>query len=343
MAQPAWVNFRHTVEYLAARIGAMSLVSLDLDRAFRGAESVGSFWYRIDPKHRRRARDNLRMAFPDWSEKQIRQTTEASMQELIKLVIEVFTLPRLLTTSNWPDRIKFDGIGPAIRLMNTGRPALLLTGHMGNWEAMGLLLALLGYPVHAIARPMNNRAVNQWLIQARMSTGLKIINKNEAESERMIRGLNEGGMLGIVGDQNGGAKGVFVPFFGRLASTHKSIGVLAVSKNLPVICGAALRTDGGLGRFRIHPPEIIMPEDWADQPDPAYYVTARFMHSLEMQIRTQPAQYLWIHRRWKSRPRHEELGKPIPAVLRRKLEALPWMDDALIRRLESPARQQQQS
>ena len=88
--------------------------------------------------------------------------------------------------------------------------------------------------------------------------------------------------------------------------------------------------------------DIIRPEDWADQPDPLYYITARYSRALEQMVREVPEQYLWIHRRWKSRPRHERRGRPVPPRLRAKIHALPWLDadeaDSIIETSDRAAR-----
>ncbi|MCC5831069.1 MAG: lysophospholipid acyltransferase family protein [Phycisphaeraceae bacterium] len=328
-----WV--KHWGEFLAARLGAMAMQSMDLGQATLVAKSLGRGWFKMDSNHRERAIGNLTHAFPEWSPRQVWNVAEGSLQELLNLIIETFTLPRLLSQTTWPQRVRFEGIDEALALMNSGRPVLLLTGHLGNWEAMGLLLSLLGYPVHAIARPMNNPLVDRWLLGARRRRGLRIINKNQDESSRMLEVLDRGEMLGIVGDQNGGTKGLFVPFFGRLASTHKSIGLLAAQRKVPVIFGAAIRMKEKPCTFLLKVQEVVMPDDWVDQPDPVYYLTARFMHAMELLIRQHPTQYLWVHRRWKTRPRHEREGKPLPATLRRKIEALPWMDEPTLHRIEA--------
>jgi KDO2-lipid IV(A) lauroyltransferase len=74
--------------------------------------------------------------------------------------------------------------------------------------------------------------------------------------------------------------------------------------------------------------DVFGPEDYLSQPDPLYYLTARYRRSIENLVRVAPSQYLWMHRIWKSRPRHERLDRPFPDSLRRKLGELPWMDDA---------------
>jgi KDO2-lipid IV(A) lauroyltransferase len=82
--------------------------------------------------------------------------------------------------------------------------------------------------------------------------------------------------------------------------------------------------------------DIIRPKDWESQEDPLYYITARYNRAIERMIRAAPEQYLWVHRRWKSRPKHERVGSPMPDRLRRKIASLPWIDEAMLAELERP-------
>jgi KDO2-lipid IV(A) lauroyltransferase len=151
----------------------------------------------------------------------------------------------------------------------------------------------------------------------------------------MMEVLREGGALGIIADQNAGDRGMFVPFFGKLASTYKSVGLLAMRQKVPIICGYAHRV-GYDCQYEMGVEDIIEPDQWQNQPDPLFYITARYMRAIEMMVRKAPKQYLWMHRRWKSRPPHEHQGKPMGDSLRRNLESLPWMTPELMKRLEEP-------
>jgi KDO2-lipid IV(A) lauroyltransferase len=144
--------------------------------------------------------------------------------------------------------------------------------------------------------------------------------------------LRSGGRVAFIADQNAGDQGLFVPFFGRLASSYKSIGLLAMRYQVPTAAGVAPRLEGRF-KYELTATDIIRPEDWADHPDPLFYITARFNRAMELMIRRTPEQYLWVHRRWKSRPRHERLGRPIPRRLITKLETLPWLTSQEIERL----------
>jgi KDO2-lipid IV(A) lauroyltransferase len=321
-------------QYLAARLAAMVLTSFDVDANLRTAAALGRAMYRLDRRHRERAAASIAMAFPQWDAHAVQQVTQASFEHFVQLAVEVCHTPRVVHLDSWARHTQLTNLAPAIELLNARKPLIMLTGHVGNWEALGYLLAVLGYDMDAIARPIDNPLINDWLLGIRERRGMRIITKWDA-TDRMLAVLNRGGTLGFIADQNAGDKGLFVPFFGKLASTYKSIGLLAMNRNIPVVCGYAHRIGPGF-RYELGVADIIYPEDWQGQPDPLYYVTARYCRALETMVRMRPEQYLWMHRRWKSRPRHEREGKPMPSALRRRLEQLPWMDQAQLEQLHQP-------
>ena len=168
----------------------------------------------------------------------------------------------------------------ALRTLLDRPPCLLITGHCGNWEILGYAMGLLGFRIHALYRPLDLRAADRWAREVRGRRGLFLVDKFGAAQE-LPRIMDRGDLVGFVADQNAGGKGVFVPFFDRLASTYKSIALLAQRYNAPIVCGQALRL-GREGhdapadlrrqtfRYKIHVSDIILPEHWADQPDPTF-------------------------------------------------------------------------
>jgi len=325
----------HWSQYLAARLAAMGLTCFDVNTNLRTAAWAGRCLHHLDARHRRRAHDSIAQSFPEYTDAQIDELTLRSFEHFIQLVIEIIHTPRLMHGETWYQHVRYQNIAPVLELLNADRPLLMLTGHVGNWEILGYVMAVLDYPLHAIARPLDNPLLNDWVLSIRQRHGMSIITKWNA-TDRMVELLQRGEPLGFIADQNAGDKGIFVPFFGRLASTYKSIGLLAMNQNVPITCGCAQRVGSGY-QYEVITEDIIYPEDWLNQPDPLYYITARYCRAIEMMIRRDPAQYLWMHRRWKSRPRFEREGKPMPPALQRNLEQLPWMDQSTLDRLKAGA------
>ena len=282
---------------------------------------------------------NIQWCFPECGDAKARTIAHASYRHLFMLGAETSMSPRHFAFDQWPDWITFGDLGRAVSLMLSG-PAILITGHCGNWELLGAWLGGLGLPMHAVYRPFDNLAIDGWVRRTRARLGIDLVDKFGA-SDIIPQVLEENEPVAFIADQNAGDRGLFVPFFDRLASTYKSIGLLAMRHEAPIICGAALRTTRhadelnieGL-RYHIDVYDIITPDDWADQPDPLFYITARYRRAMEAMIRAAPEQYLWMQKAWRSRPRFERDGKPMPASLVRKLESLPWMDESQMSRIQ---------
>ena len=333
MAQPGFIA--KWLQYLGARLAGFALSVGDVETNLRVMGAAGRALHRVSRKHRRRIAANMAVSFPHWSPAEVERVGSRAFEHFMKLIVEVAVTPRLLHADTWPSRVSFRDMGHTMQRLNAGLPCIVLTGHVGNWEMLGFVNALMGYPVDALARPIDNPLINHWLTSVREQRGLRIITKWDA-TDRMVDVLNSGGALGFVADQNAGAKGIFVPFFNRLASTYKSVGLLAINQRVPVVCGFCRRMGDGF-HYEISTVDMIHPHEWEAQRDPLFYVTARYMRAIETMVRRAPEQYLWMHRRWKSRPRWEEQGKPMPANVQRSLEELPWMDQSLMERLKQPA------
>jgi len=268
------------------------------------ARIFARIWWYVFPRHRRRACAHIRMALgQDLPEPEVRRLALRSLEALTMLAIDFIFLPHLVNERTWGRYIELHNMRDALRIMLNGRGALLLTPHFGNWELAGYLLALFGFDVAAIMRPLDNAYLNDYVVDVRRRTGLALIDKKGAmDGAEDI--LARGGALGFIADQNAGSKGMFVEFFGIKASTYKSIGLLAMTREVPIIVGYARRL-GNRFRFEVGVERIIHPHEWADRADPLRWVTQEFTRAMEASIRRAPEQYLWIHRRWKSRPKGE--------------------------------------
>lgn len=337
----------HVPAYWAMR-GALSLPLLAGPRpALEAARSLGRGFARMPFNRKRleRAAEHIRMARPDWDEATRIECAVRSYEHLFMLGVEVSYTPRLMSDDAWIRHVELDNIAEGLRHMFSGRPVIFITGHCGNWEFLGYAMALLGFPMHALYRPIDNEPLDTWVRETRGRRGLILLDKFGALKE--IPDLLEAGApIGFVADQNAGDRGHFVPFFGRLASTYKSIGLTAYHAGARIIVGQARRLGwnsaeqrpvehgfsaplerGGM-RYRMEVIDSFGPEDWLGQPDPMFYLTARYRRAIERMILMAPEQYLWMHRIWKSRPRHERLNRPFPDSLRRRMLDLPWMDEA---------------
>jgi KDO2-lipid IV(A) lauroyltransferase len=164
----------------------------------------------------------------------------------------------------------------------------------------GYALGLLGFPAHAVARPLDNPYLDDFLRRFRERTGQKVLAK-KGDFDQMQKILDAGGVIATLADQDAGQRGLFVEFFGRPASTHKAVALLALEHRVPMLVIGA-RNTGGPMRYQVIAQELILPEEYEGRPDAVRAMTQRFTTALERVVRTAPEQYFWLHRRWKHQP-----------------------------------------
>ncbi len=329
------------------------------------ARWLGHQYPRFSPSRFDRAVQNLREAYPTWDDEQIRAYAVKSYQHLFQLAVEILHAPRLITQEACSRHLVFTDISEPVKTLLKEGPCILITGHCGNWELIGYAISMLGFPMHAVYRPLDLRPLDSWLYETRARRGLTLLSKFGAVRS-LPPVLQRGEPVGLVADQSGGDRGIFAPFFGRLTSTYKSIGLLAMQTGARIICGVArrLRDDEypSTGpweetvanartfapgdsiatipslRYSVELIDTFGPEAWTGQSDPLFYLTSRYRRAIETMVRRAPEQYFWMHRIWRSRPAHERHNKPFPPQLKEKLLSLPWMTpaevDAIIQRSE---------
>lgn len=294
------------LQYVGLRLILIMLNTWPIELNLAAARFFGDCMYLLDKKHRARACANLRRSFPDMPEERVRLMARESMRQMFLLAVEVLFTTRLVNIATFARYIDFnEDVSTILEMMlRRDRGLIMLTGHYGNWEILGYAFATLGFETTSVARPLDNPYINDWIMSVRENRGQRIIDKKGATDE-VLRVLNDHGAVGMIADQNAGPKGIFVDFFGRKASTYKSIGLLAMEHKCPVAIGYARRMGKGF-KFHLGMSDIIYPEDWEGQEDPLRYITQRYTTAIEKFVREDPREYLWVHRRWKTRPRGEE-------------------------------------
>lgn len=307
------------VLYLLLRGLSTTIHCLPLPAAMRLAAFLGDIMYVLDRRHRQRSMENLRRSFPGKSERELRKLTRDSFRLLPMLGVEVMLTPRYVKLERLAQLFVLGNIGDIIRLMVEGESGgVFVTAHYGNWEVLGYAMATMGFETTSVARPLDNPYINEFLLGVREKRGQRIVDKRGALKEAPAV-LDKQGAVAFIADQDAGPKGMFVDFFGRPASTYKSIGLLAMRYQVPVFVGFARRL-GYDFKFRIDVQDIIRPADWRQQRDPLRYITQRYTKAIEDTVRGEPGQYLWLHRRWKSRPKGE-LESELKAVEKTNAQA----------------------
>lgn len=299
--------------YIGLRAFVVFLSVFDIETNLRTARYLGRLLWKYYHRGRRRALDNLRASFPEKSEWWVWETGERSFEHIAMLAVDVLFTPRLVRKSNWRNYSTYKNVERAKWIMKEGKGMLMTAAHYGNFEIIGYLLGLFGFNIYSIARPLDNKFISRYLYGVRQRGRQQIIDKKGA-AKLMNSIASAGATLCFIADQDAGRKGLFVDFFGRKASTYKSIGLLAITNNLPIGVGYSRRVDNRF-YFEIGINRIIFPEEWADKDDPLEWVTAEYTKAIEEFIRREPSQYWWLHRRWKHRPKEEKDAPSLQAVV----------------------------
>jgi KDO2-lipid IV(A) lauroyltransferase len=286
--------------YLTVRLLVCFIQSLSWETALGLARGLARLVYRLDRRHREIAAENVAQAFPELSPEAREDLVRRSFEHLASMAVEMFLAPRIMTAENHRTYISCDD-DDLKRLQGYWKaapPMVVVTGHFGNWEVLNYLCAMIGFQTKVIARRLDNPYLDRFLASFRKQTGAEILDK-DGDYDRITGTLATGGILGMVGDQDAGRKGLFVEFFGRPASTFKSIALLTLEYDATLFVVGAARV-GTPFQYHIYVEDIIEAAEYADDPDAPRKITERYTAGLERMVRRHPEQYFWVHRRWKS-------------------------------------------
>jgi Kdo2-lipid IVA lauroyltransferase/acyltransferase len=273
-------------------------------RVARGfAATVTSLLFSLQPKLQKTAEFNMRLAFPDWADAQRKDATRKMVRNLGWMAAEFARLPRL-TKENIEDVVILEGHENFLEGQRRGKGVLYLTGHIGAWELSSFAHALYGYPLHYMARPLDNKRLDALVNQYRCSSGNRPIFKNES-ARVMLRILKDSGTVGILADQNTlPAEGAFVNFFGKLACTTTGLARVALHTGAAVVPGYAY-WDESIQKYRLRFEPTVELIRTGDTERDVFENTQRFAKVIEEIIRKHPDQWVWVHKRWKTRPKGE--------------------------------------
>jgi KDO2-lipid IV(A) lauroyltransferase len=288
----------HRVEYAIARVLEKAVSTLPERAADAFGAHIGRTIQRMGIR-REVVDENLRIAFPDQSSEWIERTKRAAYEHLGREATAMLRLSKLDANAAI-ERTTMVGWEEIQEARSLGRGVLLVAGHYGNWEIAAASVAARGVPIAAIVRRQGNRLVDERLQQLRRQLGVETIYQGQAPS-RVPRILRANGVVGIVGDQDARRSGIFVPFFGRPASTHRGPALFALRLNAPVFTCHAHRLPGKDVRYEVRGERVNF-ETTGDLDTDVRSLTAEFALRLERVVRENPEQYFWFHKRWKSKP-----------------------------------------
>lgn len=273
-------------------------------RVARGlAAAIARLLFTFRPKLRRTADFNLRLAFPEITERARKSILRKMVRHLGWMAAEFARFPKL-KKENIEKLVILDGHENFLEGHRRGNGVLYLTGHIGAWELSSFAHALYGYPLHYMARPLDNQRLDALVNRYRCASGNQPIFKNES-ARVMLRVLKEAGTIGILADQNTmPEEGLFVDFFGKPACTTTGIARVALHTGAAVVPGYAV-WDESLQKYRLRfePPVGLIRTGDAERD--IFENTQAFAKVIEAIIRKHPEQWIWLHARWKTRPTDE--------------------------------------
>ncbi len=248
--------------------------------------------------------ENLAIAFPEWSEAKRRALVPAVVENTLRLALEVAYLRRI-DKGELAESVEVEpGLYAEIVAAAKETGFIFAAGHLGNWEWQGAVGTLKLGPMGVIYKPMHNARSDKFLREMREGLGMLPFSTRERNQRALLGWLRGGGVVAILIDQDARREGVFVPFFGREASTAPGMATLALRYGLPVLPAFCVRT--GACKFKLVAGEWFRPDPAAGREAETMRLLNHYHRALEAAIREYPEQYFWWHRRWKTRPRDKK-------------------------------------
>jgi len=282
----------------AAVVGALaSITPLRVARAF--GRGLGRLLSDLDPRHVAVATANLRQAFPHWDAVRRLRTARQVYAHFGQVLLEILWLHGR-SRAEVLGLVEVVGREHVEAAFAAGRGVLCVTAHIGNWEMHGLTHGWMFGPISVVARPIDNPDLHRRLCDVRTMGGNAVIDKRHALAQ-IMRGLKENRAIAILIDQNVQAQdGIFVDFFGRGAATTTVAAALAVRTGCALLPSHTVL--GRDGRYRLVYDPVVRWSASGDRRADVARLTQELTTIIEGWIREAPEQWLWLHKRWKTRP-----------------------------------------
>lgn len=266
-------------------------------------EGVAALAWSLVPRLRRIGMHNLELAFPEKSDAERRHILKATYRSLGWQLAEFCGMPRY-TRENTRNLVRYEGLEHYLTAQNKGNGVLIVTAHLGAWELSSFWHSLMGHPITMVIRRLDNPRVDRLVNGIRCLHGNRVVHKDDF-ARGLLAAMKRGDTVGILMDTNmTPPQGIFVPFFGVEACTASGLARVALRTGAAALPGFMVwkASEGG---YVLHfGPEIDVTRTGDDERD-VVENTARFTREIEAMIRRYPEQWLWVHRRWKTRPAGE--------------------------------------
>jgi KDO2-lipid IV(A) lauroyltransferase len=282
---------------------------LPRDVALALGRSLGTLARRLQPRRAQIADDNLRHAFPDMPQTKRSELVGRVFREMGHGFVEMLRLDMFDGKNDLARYFTIEGIDHIREALQLGRGCILLTGHLGFWEAGSYVLPTLGFPIGIVAKPMKNPLVDAYFRRLRQAYGAYIIDTHKG-ARRIVKALQSNHAVGILMDQHMPRRqAVRVPFFGRPAYTTPIVARIAIKNQVPIVPVFAYRNHDNTYRAKASP-FFFLAKDLSDAGVVAG--TVLLTAKIETAIREDAGQWFWVHRRWKHMGKDAESTHAIP-------------------------------
>jgi len=287
---------QNQLEFFFFRAFSKIFCFLGLKRARRATTLLAFLFYYIIPLRKKVVIENLRKAFPELSEKEIKETAYKSYKSFAITLIEILLLPKL-TKEELLNSVECPNVGLIKEEMDKGRGMILLTAHFGNWEYGAIAGGLLsGFVFNALVKQQRNELVDNWLNQKREKWGNRIIPLG-ISVRNVYQELKNKKLIAIVADQRGPADGVRVNMFGIPTAVYTGFASLHIKMNVPILVGIVVRQPDRT--YRVELERLETDNITGSEEERVEIITQRYYDILERKIKKNPEQWLWMHKRWK--------------------------------------------
>ena len=292
-------KFRRYYLYYWGRCLAFVLYLIPIKAALVIGRLMGRLGFWLAWKYRDLAISNLRCAFPEKSRLEIKRLAVKVFENLGKIAVELVNFPKI-NKFNIDNFIRIENAGILEGELKKGRGVILLTAHFGNWEMLALTTRVKGYPGSAIGRRLYFHKYDQYLNHLRKIHDVNVIYRDQSPRS-ILKVLRAGKIIGMLADQDvDSVEGVFVDFFGRPAYTPIGPAALAMASGASIVPAFMVRREGDKHVMVIDKPVEIA--DTGNKEADLLTNTKRWSDIVESYIRRYPDQWVWMHRRWKTRP-----------------------------------------
>ena len=271
------------------------LENIPIRLAYQAANFMGTATYYLVKKRRKQIEKNLKIAYPDWLNLNLKKFNQSILKHFFCILCEVGIARRIMNKHNWKKYVSGPGIS-IIEKMKSSLPVILCSGHLGNFPILGDIIFYMDIYVTTVIRKYKNPFIRDHLRKLFKNSGQDIVWKHEAYKifQELIPNKKN---VGIIIDQHAGRKSLYVDFMGKKAYTAAGPAALARQFNVPIYVLVLFRV--GLFKFECHAKKVDIPDFTADKQADLERITTNLNNTLETFIKMHPQQWFWMHRRWR--------------------------------------------